>query len=67
MAKYHQRLLCMQSFWANRTPEEANMALLGVPYTPNRFEYLYLKNRHILAADQMDFLSKGFRNLRLSA
>lgn len=53
-------------FKANRTPEEANMALLGVPYTPNRFEYLYLKNRHILA-DQMDFLSKGFRNLRLSA
>ncbi|MBK8971346.1 MAG: HNH endonuclease [Hahellaceae bacterium] len=48
---------------ADRTPEEANMALLGVPYIPNRFEYLYLKNRHILA-DQMDFLAKGFRNLR---
>jgi hypothetical protein len=47
---------------ANRTPEEAGMALLGVPYIPNRFEYLYLKNRSILS-DQMEFLVKGFRNL----
>jgi 5-methylcytosine-specific restriction endonuclease McrA len=46
----------------NRTPEEAGMQLLGVPYKPNRFEYLCLRNRHILA-DQMDFLSKGFKHL----
>ncbi len=47
---------------ANRTPEEAGMTLLGIPYVPNRFEYLYLKNRAILA-DQMEFLAKGFRHL----
>ncbi|OZG71374.1 restriction endonuclease [Hahella sp. CCB-MM4] len=46
---------------AAQTPEEAGMALLSVPYTPNRYEYMYLRNRAILA-DQMDYLSKGFRN-----
>lgn len=40
-----------------RTPEEANMQLLYVPYVPNRAEYLILQNRRILA-DQMDFLIK---------
>jgi hypothetical protein len=39
----------------NRTPEEANMQLLYVPYVPNRAEFLILQNRRILA-DQMDFL-----------
>ena len=39
----------------NRTPEEANMELLYVPYIPNRAEYLILQNRKILA-DQMEFL-----------
>ena len=39
----------------NRTPEEANMKLLAVPYTPNLAEYLILQNRRILA-DQMEFL-----------
>lgn len=38
-----------------RTPEEANMKLLYVPYAPNRAEYLILKNRSI-RADQMEFL-----------
>lgn len=38
-----------------RTPEEAHMKLLYVPYAPNRAEYLILMNRSILA-DQMDFL-----------
>lgn len=38
-----------------RTPEEANMKLLAVPYTPNLAEYLILQNRKILA-DQMEFL-----------
>lgn len=40
---------------ANRTPEEANMPLLAVPYTPNLAEYLILSNRKILV-DQMKFL-----------
>jgi 5-methylcytosine-specific restriction endonuclease McrA len=39
----------------NRTPEEADMKLLYVPYAPNRAEYLILMNRTILA-DQMEFL-----------
>ena len=49
-----------------RTPEEAGMKLLAVPYEPNRAEYLVLSNRLILA-DQMEFLKKRFRrNSRLS-
>ena len=43
-----------------RCPEEAGMALLAVPYVPNRAEYLALSNRRILA-DQMAFLSRRFR------
>ncbi len=39
----------------DRTPEEAGMRLLAVPYTPNLAEYLILSNRRILA-DQMQFL-----------
>jgi 5-methylcytosine-specific restriction endonuclease McrA len=39
----------------DRTPEEANMKLLAIPYTPNLAEYLILSNRRILA-DQMEFL-----------
>jgi hypothetical protein len=42
-------------FKDDRTPEEAGMELLYVPYEPNRAEYLILKNRNILT-DQMDFL-----------
>lgn len=41
-----------------KTPEEASMHLLYVPYAPNRNEYLILQNRNILA-DQMEFLLKG--------
>ncbi len=41
----------------NKTPEEAHMPLLFVPYVPNKAEYLILQNRNILA-DQMDFLIK---------
>ena len=48
-----------------RTPEEAGMNLLAIPYVPNRAEYLVLSNRLILA-DQMEFLKKRFRrNSRL--
>lgn len=42
-----------------RLPEEAGMALLAVPYVPNRAEYLALSNRRILA-DQMEFLRRRF-------
>ncbi len=46
--------VCNQ-FKAARTPEEANMILHAVPYTPNYAEWLILKNRKI-RADQMAFL-----------
>lgn len=41
----------------DKTPEEADMKLLYVPYAPSRAEYLILMNRNILA-DQMEFLMK---------
>ncbi len=51
----------------DRTPEQAGMELLFVPYTPSHHEKLILMNRKILA-DQMDFLIKGVgRNSRLHA
>ena len=43
---------------ANRTPEQAGMKLVYVPFIPNRHEYLILKNRKILS-DQMEFLLVG--------
>ena len=46
----------------NRTPEEARMKLLAVPYTPNLAEYLILSNRRILV-DQMAFLKACSRKL----
>ena len=46
-----------------RTPEQAHMALLAIPFAPNPFEYLYLANRHILA-DQMQFLANSFSRKR---
>ena len=51
---------------ANRTPEEAGMELLAVPFVPNRYEFFYLANKNILA-DQMEFLKTQFsRNGRWS-
>lgn len=48
-----------------RTPEEANMKLLGVPFKPNIYEHFYLRNRKILG-DQMEFLKTNFsKNLKL--
>ena len=47
----------------DRTPEQAGMKLLAVPYTPNLAEYLILQNRRILA-DQMDFLRTFARTAR---
>ena len=34
---------------ANRTPEEAGMPLLYLPYVPSRFESFLLEGRHIRA------------------
>ena len=39
----------------SRTPQQAGMPLLYVPYVPNRHEHFILRNRRILA-DQMEFL-----------
>jgi len=39
----------------NRSPQQAAMPLLAVPYRPSWVEHLILSNRHILA-DQMSFL-----------
>lgn len=39
----------------DRTPEQAGMPLLAIPFAPSRVEYLILRGRTILA-DQMDFL-----------
>lgn len=41
---------------ADRTPEQAGMAPLALPYAPNHAEALLLANRRVLA-DQMHFLS----------
>lgn len=46
-----------------RTPEEAAMPLLAVPFKPNIYERFYLMNRRILA-DQMAFLSNHFSQRR---
>ena len=43
----------------SRTPEQASMPLLAVPYVPNWAEFLALSNRRILA-DQMAFLRSQF-------
>ncbi len=43
----------------NRTPEEARMPLLAIPFTPTHAEYVYLQGRLILA-DQMAFLKTHF-------
>ncbi|MEX2353968.1 MAG: HNH endonuclease [Gammaproteobacteria bacterium] len=43
----------------NRTPEQAKMPILAVPYVPNWAEFLALSNRRILM-DQMEFLKSQF-------
>lgn len=44
---------------AGRTPEEAGMQLLAIPFTPTHAEYIYLQGRNVLA-DQMQFLRSHF-------
>ena len=41
-----------------RSPEQAHMPLLYVPYVPNRHEHFILRNRRILV-DQMEYLLAG--------
>lgn len=42
-----------------RTPEQAGIQLLAIPFTPNHAEYVFLQGRRILA-DQMEFLRAHF-------
>lgn len=44
---------------AGRTPEQAGMQLLAVPFSPTYAEYIYLKGRRVLA-DQMQYLLAHF-------
>jgi 5-methylcytosine-specific restriction endonuclease McrA len=44
---------------AGRTPEQAGMQLLAIPFCPTHAEYVYLKGRRVLA-DQMEFLQAHF-------
>ncbi|MEN8128632.1 MAG: HNH endonuclease [Pseudomonadota bacterium] len=44
---------------AGRTPEEAGMELLAIPFTPTHAEYIYLQGHRVLA-DQMEFLMAHF-------
>lgn len=50
----------------DRTPEEAGMPLLAIPFIPSFHEYLYLANKHILA-DQTLMLKNGIRQQILDA
>ncbi len=43
----------------SRTPEQAGMQLLAIPFSPTHAEYVYLQGRRILS-DQMDFLLAHF-------
>ncbi len=47
----------------SRTPEEVDMPLLAVPFTPNPWEYTFLGRDRILC-DQMDYLRKKFSKHR---
>jgi len=47
------------NYKAGRTPEQAGMQLLAIPFTPTHAEYVYLQGRKILA-DQMNFLLAHF-------
>jgi hypothetical protein len=53
-------------FKQDRTPEEAHMELLALPFEPNLAEYLALMNSRRIRSDQMDFLKSQFsKNCRL--
>ena len=44
---------------AGRTPEQANMKLLAIPFLPTHAEYIFLQGKVILF-DQMEFLKQHF-------
>lgn len=44
---------------AGRTPEQAGMQLLAIPFIPTHAEYVYLQGRRVLT-DQMEFLKAHF-------
>jgi 5-methylcytosine-specific restriction endonuclease McrA len=44
---------------AGRTPEQAGMQLLAIPFCPTHAEYVYLQGRKIMS-DQMEFLLAHF-------
>ena len=44
---------------ASKTPEQAGLQLLAVPFKPTYAEYIYLKGRRVLA-DQMEYLLAHF-------
>ncbi len=44
---------------ASRTPEQAKMQLVAVPFAPTYAEYIFLKGRRVLA-DQMEYLLAHF-------
>lgn len=46
-----------------RTPEQAGMELLAIPFEPNVFEFMYLANRQI-RGDQMEYLQSRFSGQR---
>ncbi len=47
------------NYKAGRTPEQADMQLIAVPFQPTHAEYVYLRGRRILS-DQMEFLRAHF-------
>ena len=47
-----------------RTPEQAGMELLAIPFEPNVFEFMYLANRQI-RGDQMEYLRSRFTGQRI--
>jgi len=47
------------NFKGGRTPEQAGLQLVAVPFVPTYAEYIYLKGRRVLA-DQMQFLLAHF-------
>jgi len=47
------------NYKGGRTPEEARLELIAVPFKPTYAEYIYLKGRRVLA-DQMQYLITHF-------
>jgi hypothetical protein len=43
------------NYKGGRTPEQASMELIAIPFTPTYAEYIYLKGRRVLT-DQMQYL-----------